>query len=591
MNRVGKYALFIFIFCCAGQANGVWNKVGQFNEPIASGYFFDRDNGLIGSGNNGNNGGSMSIWWTSNGGTSWNQAKTPTNGNGWISSIFMYDKLTGYASLFSNDYSVWQTTDGGKTWQDFTQGNNVRATCIYKTSKAYIKTVWDQNYNTLGGSSVNGGRSYSQVFSSGFGWSDGIDFSDDNIGAVTTGPTDPIFGGTTSSWFTQNAGVTWTQGNALKESWGIYAVKGTQQFITVPEGDMRNTNHSAYKSTDGGNNWAPIYTFQGRPDFTGHIAGVGNTIYVQTFSLTTNSGLYRSDDLGASWVSLSGPSNTRDTRFAVTGCRGEVVYAFDDQGGVWKTVDGGDGAFGFTPRVGDIPSVKAGDTTLIPIYIDSTAAPFTINQFTGSFTLNTDLLTPFGFETHGTLSGNVSFDTIYTEADKSISFVIKYSAPLKNGIPLSTPIIYIKAVAYVTKIDTTSVVLNSFNINSGASLKSLIVCSSSSTQFTLTPECGDSTLRAYVDSGTVPKFLSINPNPSASGSVGIKVFLPQRSGISVDVIDLNGRYMSHGISYGDFNQGIQNLTINTSGLSSGEYMISIHTDTGSYLTGRMVITR
>src|SRR5579872_7304792 len=105
MNRVGKYALFIFIFCCAGQANGVWNKVGQFNEPIASGYFFDRDNGLIGSGNNGNNGGSMSIWWTSNGGTSWNQAKTPTNGNGWISSIFMYDKLTGYASLFSNDYS------------------------------------------------------------------------------------------------------------------------------------------------------------------------------------------------------------------------------------------------------------------------------------------------------------------------------------------------------------------------------------------------------------------------------------------------------------------------------------------------------
>ncbi len=587
MERILKYSLLFSIFCFGTQAYGVWNKVGQFNDPIACGYFFDRDNGLIGTGNY-NNPSAMNIWWTSDGGKTWSQAKTPNNGYGWVSSIFMEDKLIGYASLYSRDYSVWKTNDGGKSWIDFTQGNNYQTTCFYKTSKAFVKTTWETG--VIGGSSINGGRTYSQVFSGGIGHSNGIDFSSDNVGVVSMGPQGNTFNPTTS-WFTKDGGQTWSKGNDLQESWGIYAVKGTQKFITVPEGDSRNTNHSVYTSNDGGKNWLQGFSFPGIVDFTGHIAGVGNTIYIQTFSRTTNSGLYRSDDLGATWVNVGGPSNFRDTRFVVTGCRGEVAYAFDEQGGVYKTTDGGDGAFGFTPRIGSIPRVKAGDSVLIPIFLDSTKAPFTISQFTGNLVLNTDLLTPVGFETLGTLSGSLSFDTLYTSADKSFHFLIKFKSPLKNGIALSSPLIYIKAIAYLTKSDTTNVILNSFDINTGAAQRSLIVCSSSSNLFILENECSDSTLREFIKSGTVPQFLSINPNPSSASTVVVRIHLPVESDLLLDILDEKGNYKRSGISYGHYGKGNNSININTVELPSGVYYLRLHLGNGSYLTGRVVITR
>src|SRR5205807_3040149 len=132
--------------------------------------------------------------------------------------------------------------------------------------------------------------------SGGIGHSDGIAFADDNIGAVTMGPRGQFGGNRTTSWFTRNGGLTWSQGEDLNESWGIYASAGTGKFVTLPEGDAMNRNHAVFLSNDGGNSWNQIFDFAafGSPDFTGHIAGVGNTVYVQT--LSSIQGLYRSDD-------------------------------------------------------------------------------------------------------------------------------------------------------------------------------------------------------------------------------------------------------------------------------------------------------
>src|SRR5205814_8295116 len=99
-------------------------------------------------------------------------------------------------------------------------------------------------------------------------------------------------------------------------------------------------------------------------------------------------GMYRSDDTGATWHYVYGPSHSRDTRFVVTGCNAQVVYAFDALGGVWKTTDGGDGTLGpacrfaadsirWAPNAcGDTLSFEAFASNCLPISVDSVAIIF-----------------------------------------------------------------------------------------------------------------------------------------------------------------------------------------------------------------------
>jgi photosystem II stability/assembly factor-like uncharacterized protein len=587
MIRLIRYCfLCALVFSCLAQEGySVWNKVGQFNDAISCGYFFDADNGIIGLGHFERGVSTfisdrpLLIFWTNNGGKNWNQSVIPPGGTGRVTSIFMKNRYEGYASIYSRQYSIWKTIDGGKSWTDFSQGNTDFTTCIYQTDKSIIRTIW---FGLPGGSSTDGGRSYSQIFYSNRNGSNGVDFVDENFGVATMGP-----GGGT--WITADGGITWNIGGDIPEAWSIYALKGTRKFFALPEDQLSNDGNIVYQTIDAGATWIQKFLFKTFPRFTGHIAGAGSTLYVQTDD-NTNLGLFRSDDLGATWTNVGGPSNSRDTRFVVTGCRGEVVYAFDNNGGVYKTTDGGDGAFGFTPRIGNIASVKAGDTTLIPIYIDSTGAPFSISQLSGNLMLNRDLLTPVGFETKGTVSKNISFDTLYVAADKSVNFQVKYSKPLKNGIPLSQPIIFIKAVAYVTTTDTTSVILNSLDVISGSTQVPLIVCSATSNTFTLANECSDSSLRQFMKTGDVASLLSINPNPSSSNSIEAKIYLSSESDVAIDLIDTYGTYRSYK-TYGTYASGIQKLHINTAGLSSGEYFLQIHLNSGSLLSGHVVICR
>lgn len=354
MSALFKHTpLIIFLLFIAGvdSSSAQWKMMRKFSDPIACAYFFDENNGLIGMGNYFQKDiGPLAIYWTPDGGVNWNKALNPLGSNtttGWVTSIFMQDQTVGYASIFSDNYSVWKTTDGGKTWSDFSQGNQQQATCFYPTSKAFTETNWPSNSKSYGGNSIDGGKTYAKIFRGGVGASNGIDFSDDNIGVATMGPDGTPKRNRTTSWYTNDGGVNWQQGNDLPESWSVYALKGTKTFVLLSEDDKSRPGNTVYWSTDGGNNWvirnnSAFSNFAGIGGFTGHIAGVRNTIYVQT-DIAINSGLYRSDDLGLTWKSVGGPSNFRDTRFAVTGCKGQVVYAFGDDGEVWKTTNGGDG--------------------------------------------------------------------------------------------------------------------------------------------------------------------------------------------------------------------------------------------------------
>ncbi len=281
----------------------------------------------------------------------WQIAATPSTGVGSITSISMKDVNIGYASVYStdfnkNDYNLWKTTDGGATWSDNTFEKLGTVTCVYATSAALIETVWDYEYLHSGGRSVDDALSFKQFFlEPGNTRSNGIDFSDDLNGVVVMGPnTSKNPNATLGCWFTQDGGVNWDLGDQVPEAWSVYAVKGTQTYFALPEGVAEATNRTVYRTDDGGRNWRTIFTFPNspRPNFTGHIAGQGTTLYAQTEG-APYLGLYRSDDLGKNWKNIGGPTNHRDTRFVVTGCKGEVVYAFDTLGGVWKTADGGDG--------------------------------------------------------------------------------------------------------------------------------------------------------------------------------------------------------------------------------------------------------
>ena len=587
---------FLTLLLCTGfllfglpqQCFSGWTKVKQFNTGVGCGYFFDAENGLIGLGEFNTKlfggyipTGPLQIYWTSDGGNSWTESVMPKGGTGRVTSISMADRLTGYAAIFSNQYSLWKTTDGGKSWQDITNRHFDLVTSVYATSRAITKTVWGGNY---GGRSIDGGNTFNTAFLYGDGECNGIDFADDLNGIATIGPR----GG--ACWMTSDGGVNWQQGDNLPESWSVYAVRGTKTFLALSEDNAMFPGQTVYWTQNGGQNWSTRYTFQGGPSFTGHIAGMGNTIYVQTDTVT-NDGMYRSDDQGASWVNVGGPSNVRDTRFVVTGCRGEVVYAFDDQGWVWKTTDGGNGAFGFTPRIGSIPSARAGDSVLIPIYIDSTTSAFSISSVSGSLSLNTDLLTPFGVDTTGTLSKTMTFDSLYTGNDGSINFQVNYKTALKNGIAFSTPVIYIKAYVYVTEQDSTDVILNSLSINSGAAQKTLSVCSISSNFFTRLSECGDSSLQQFMKTGSAPQLLSINPNPASSANVALRIYLPEASDITLDVLDGNGKFVKSGIVYGKYTNGIHTLNLSTTGLPNGVHTILLHLGSGSNLSGRVVIVK
>jgi hypothetical protein len=393
-----------------------WKLAHQFNKPIGCGYFFDKDHGLIGSGIRPATysdqrgilhtipGDTISIYKTTDGGVTWEESQVPIKLPGAVTSISMVDTLIGYASIFStvdyDDYrtfgrsSIWKTTDGGDTWFDSLHLDHL-ATSVYAQNGLLLFTKWDIYYTNLystldtygGAYSYDGGQTWTKNFRRG----DGVAFSDSLNGVVTEMNSDLT---TQNFWSTMDAGRSWQQTSGQYESWSVYAVPGKRTYFCANESQGYIPHTTINWSSDGGRTWGQRAYFP-YMEFTGTIDGKGNTLYFQTdtsFYPDGNSffrGLYRSDDLGMNWHWISGPSNSRDTRFVVTGCSGEVVYAFDPFGGVWKTVDGGDGTMPggnpadasfllsddtihWTPNpCGDTLSLSAFSTSCVPVTIDS----------------------------------------------------------------------------------------------------------------------------------------------------------------------------------------------------------------------------
>ncbi|MDP4198018.1 MAG: hypothetical protein Q8922_01155 [Bacteroidota bacterium] len=356
-------ASLLVVLTASSHAQYTWKKLFTFPNAIGCGFFFDEDHGLIGSGVRwiGDSTGQRpcSIYRTSNGGQTWSTCAVPTSIYGAVSSIWMQDADTGYASIFPSVFytdnntfgksSLWKTTDGGSSWFDPYHVDHA-ASCVYGQNGLIVLTIWDNSEppsnfapdQTGGDFSFDGGLNWTQ---GPFRRANGIAFSDSLNGVVTEMN---LNRGGANHWYTLDAGRTWRVTSANQyESWSVYALPGKRIYFTANESQPGLPQQTVNWSTDGGMTWAPRYTFA-HMLFTGTITGKDSVLYVQTDTTITNDhsilrGMYRSDDLGATWHFVGGPAHSRDSRFVVTGCGGTVVYAFDPFGNVWKTIDGGDG--------------------------------------------------------------------------------------------------------------------------------------------------------------------------------------------------------------------------------------------------------
>ena len=406
--RTGLLALLLVagsFASASGQQRDTWKLLNTFDKSIGCGYFFDKDHGLIGSGTRlalgyPFLGYPVSIYYTKDGGATWAESTVPNHQLGAVTAISMQDSLLGYASIFSViDYfkdstfgrsSLWQTTDGGSTWFDTLHLDHL-ASCVYAQPGLLMYTKWDANYTSSnppppldkygGAYSYDGGTTWTPNFTTG----NGIDFADSLHGVVTG-----LNGGGQGFWYTSDAGRTWDESTDQYEAWSVYAYKGTNLFFCANESQpsFGYPYRNIYWSRDAGATWQLRATFPGI-HFTGTIAGANGTLYFQTDTTQWSDaaqyqhGIYRSDDLGGAWRYVGGPTNSRDTRFVVTGCQGEVVYAFDGYGNVWKTVDGGDGTLAgdfilntdsvhWAPSpCGDTLAFTAMSTNCVPLSIDS----------------------------------------------------------------------------------------------------------------------------------------------------------------------------------------------------------------------------
>ena len=352
-----RTAFLLCIFFFALSVNAKWDivyssqsdpNVGNRQIPFWCGYFFDDMTGVVGGGTQTSE---PIVLRTTDGGLTWNLTSTPFGANGYPTSIHFIDAITGYASVRSTSFptsALWKTTNGGISWQDITSAFNTGDElymCVWATSKALITTVW----KGIGGISVNDGTTWQEIFTRrdyvpgpdvDNQKSNGIYFTDDLHGVVSMGPNNPPTLDN-CSYFTQDGGLTWQRSWDFIEAWSVYGLKNTRTFFLAPEG-ASGSNRDVMRSDDGGFSWRSVYTFPDNVDMTGHIDGRGNVLYIQVQQQSGMAGLFRSDDLGASWKFVGGPDHEEDSRFCLAGCDGNIVFAFDLQGNIYKTSDGGD---------------------------------------------------------------------------------------------------------------------------------------------------------------------------------------------------------------------------------------------------------
>ncbi len=269
---------------------------------------------------------------------------------------------------------------------------------VRQTSKAVIATQWSSATSGIS-VSTDDGTTFSPVASK---VDLGLAFVDDLHGVAS--------GYMSQFYFTSDGGVSWSQSssNISSEAWGVYGIPCSNTFLAAPEDLGYSALQSkVYVSTDYGVHWSMATTLPFVT--TGDVEGWFNTIFVQNTDSTdvVPGGLYRTTDNGTNWRNVGGPSNSMDSRFCIAR-DGSAIFAFDVTGGVWKTLDGGDG-FG-------LPTPDPLSPKLTAVHFDSVSV---CSQFDTTITIRNTVCDSITFTDASLLSADW---TLFDASGKPLQF-------------------------------------------------------------------------------------------------------------------------------------------------------------------------
>ncbi|HYM19384.1 MAG TPA: T9SS type A sorting domain-containing protein [Candidatus Kapabacteria bacterium] len=338
---------------CFGSVHAQWSEVATNllgKQDYQMGAIFHRG-GVAWAGSH------QVIWMSADSGAHWSLKFNENLGNDYINDINFFDEKTGIFCTHNGD--VFLTTDQGTSWK------------LIHSSRGAVSGAFLANANTIlvatgSGATVDatqdGGNTWTQVTLGNF-----VPCVKPLLGnsALTLAGNDPI-----AIYKTTDAGLSWTP-TAGKIGFDTYS------FDVVPcEGDhivavneACNVSHNQltqiFITNDGGNTWAvsnsqPL-TAKSSSYFCGSVSMTTRAIFVQT----TQNGVLRSTDQGATWQNIGGPSAIFDTRlvFAISP---NIILAADSNGSIWRTINsGGDSITNIKPYEGltiTPPDLFGGDT-------------------------------------------------------------------------------------------------------------------------------------------------------------------------------------------------------------------------------------
>ncbi len=520
MKRIILIGFFlVLLFSEAGFAQ--WKKLNTFGDGltgIGCIYFIDSSFsngvGFVGLKTNENKG--EEVWRTSDGGYTWKKvfnASSRVDGN-WVSGFSFKDSMVGWFSLH-NFGGVYKTVDGGNSWF-LLPGTTGDVSAVFYNSRT--KKLFASFWSGKGIVSDDEGQNWSPMPIGGILNSY---VTQDNLSIIVS----TAKGGFPSPnpyILSQDGGVTWNFLSFGEESYHPVIKDGVIYALSEDGGKL-------YLSFDFGQNWYLSYQFPFM--VTGTMGYNQYGIFCQSYR--DIGGVYKSVDSGKNWISICGPSNYYDTRFF---CANDRLYAGDDYGNLYLNRSG----------KGNGVRLKIDGRNQQTVYFDKL---FPINIFYPNesnyeavdsvcFTLNLkgEMM---GYELDSVADGwKIKWRSI---TDSTMKYCLQRTTT--DTVAFNSLMLRLYFKAYLTRDTTAQLTLDEVNFNQDVTFRDCMIPTLSATDtvnFVIQNECGDSTLRAFLNSKPVLEILSIFPNPT-SGDVAVSYSSLLEQNINLQVSDFIGK--------------------------------------------------